>query len=81
MLFVVVLPMMVSGATLSLSRYYWYPVYSICGRFAPISPLTDQRLGGLIIWIPGNVLLLIVALIVLRRTLYHEHVSRTVSAR
>lgn len=77
MLFVVMLPMMLSGAILSLSRHYWYPVYSICGRFASVSPLTDQHLGGLIIWIPGNLLLLIVALIVLRRILYQEHASRT----
>ena len=80
MLFVVMLPMMLSGAILSLSWHYWYPVYSICGRFASVSPLTDQHLGGLIIWIPGNVVLLIVALVVLRRILYQEHASRTAAA-
>ena len=80
MLFVVMLPMMLAGAILSLSRHYWYPVYGICGRFASIAPLTDQHLGGLIIWIPGNVLLLIVALIVLRRTLHQEHASQVPAA-
>jgi putative membrane protein len=77
MLFIVMLPMMISGAVLSLSRHDLYPVYAICGRFAPVSPLTDQRLGGLIIWIPGTLLILIVMLIVLGRLLRQEHAART----
>jgi putative membrane protein len=78
MLFIVMLPMMVGGAILSLSRHNFYPVYGICGRFAPVSPLTDQHLGGLIIWIPGSVLLLIVALVNLRRLLHQEDATRSV---
>jgi putative membrane protein len=76
MLFIVMVPMMLAGAMLALSRHDWYSVYAICGRFAPVSPLTDQHLGGLIIWIPGTVLLVIVALIVLRRMLYQEEGAR-----
>jgi putative membrane protein len=76
MLFIVMVPMMLAGAILALSRHDWYSVYAICGRFAPVSPLTDQHLGGLIIWIPGSVLLVIVALIVLRRMLYQEQAAR-----
>ena len=68
----VMLPMLVSGALLGLSRHNWYPVYGICGRFAPISPLTDQHLGGLIIWLPGSVFLVAVALFILRRILRQE---------
>lgn len=80
MLFVVMLPMMLAGAILSLSRHDLYPVYGICGRFAPISALDDQQLGGLIIWIPGSLLILTVVLIVLRRTLRQEHGARTPAA-
>ncbi len=76
MLFLVMLPMMLAGAILSLSRHSWYPVYGICGRFAAVSPLTDQHLGGLIMWIPGNALLIVAALIVLRRVLHPEYASR-----
>lgn len=76
MLSVVMLPMMLSGAVLSLSRHDLYPVYDICGRFAPVSALTDQRLGGLIIWIPGSVLILIAMLIVLGRLLHQEQVPK-----
>lgn len=75
MLFVVMLPMMLAGAILGLSRSDLYPVYAICGRYTAISPLADQHLGGLIIWIPGNLLLLVVAFVVFRRMLHREHAS------
>ena len=75
MLFVVMLPMMLAGAFLSLSRHDWYTVYDICGRFTAVSAMTDQHLGGLIIWIPGNILLGIVALVVLRRILYQDRAA------
>ena len=78
MLSVAMLPMMLAGAVLGLSRHDLYPVYGICGRFAPVSPLTDQQIGGLIIWIPGTVLLVVVAILVLRRTLHQEHSAQTV---
>lgn len=77
MLFVVMLPMMLAGAVLSLSRHDLYPVYGICGRFAPVSPVADQQLGGLIIWIPGTLLILIVMLIVLGRMLRQEQAAGT----
>ncbi|HWF99668.1 MAG TPA: cytochrome c oxidase assembly protein [Steroidobacteraceae bacterium] len=80
MLFIVMLPMMLAGAILALARHDLYPVYGICGRFAPISPLTDQHLGGLIIWIPSSIFLAIIAMVVLRRTLHHEHAARTARA-
>lgn len=75
MLTIAMLPMMLSGAILGLSRHDLYPVYEICGRFAPVSPLTDQQLGGLIIWIPGTVLLVAIAILVLRRILHQEYAA------
>lgn len=77
MLFIVMLPMMLAGAILSLSRRDLYPVYGICGRFAPVSPISDQQLGGLIIWIPGTLLILLAMLIVLGRMLHQEHPRQT----
>jgi putative membrane protein len=52
-------------------------VYEICGRFAPVSPLTDQQIGGLIIWIPGTVFLVTIAILVLRRILHQEYAAQT----
>ena len=77
MLTVAMLPMMLAGAILGLSRHDLYPVYAICGRFAPVSPLTDQQLGGLIIWIPGSVFLVSIAVLVLRRILLQERTARS----
>jgi putative membrane protein len=81
MLFIVMLPMMLAGAILGLSRHDLYPVYAICGRFTSLSPLADQHLGGLIIWIPGNLLVLIVAFIVFRRMLHREHACAVAAAK
>jgi putative membrane protein len=77
MLFIVMLPMMLVGAVLGLARHDLYPVYAACGRFAAISPLTDQQLGGLIIWIPSSTFLAISAMIVFRRIIHQEHAART----
>lgn len=77
MLSIAMLPMMLSGAILGLSRHDLYPVYEICGRFAPVSPLTDQQIGGLIIWIPGTVFLVTIAILVLRRILHQEYAAQT----
>jgi cytochrome c oxidase assembly factor CtaG len=79
MLCLAMLPMMLAGAIIGLARHDLYPVYDICGRFAPVSPLTDQQLGGLIIWIPGTVLLVSIAMLVLRRTLHQDHAAHTAS--
>jgi putative membrane protein len=72
MLVVVMLPMMIVGAYLSLAQRDLYTVYEVCGRFLPISPVTDQQLGGLIIWIPGAFTLGVVFLFVFARMLGHE---------
>jgi putative membrane protein len=72
MLVIVMLPMMASGAILSLSRHDQYVVYEVCGRFLPISPVTDQQLGGLVIWIAGGLTTGVVFLFVLARMLANE---------
>ncbi len=72
MLMVVMLPMILVGAILGLTRRDLYPVYEICGRFFPISPVTDQQIGGLIIWIPGSLLVTLAALTALRRAMYES---------
>jgi putative membrane protein len=54
MILLIELPQMVLGAILSLSMTDYYPVYEICGRILPMSALSDQHYGGLIIWLPGT---------------------------
>lgn len=72
MLAVVMMPMILVGAVIGLSRRDLYPVYEICGRFFPLSPVTDQQLGGLIIWIPGSLLAVFAALIALSRAMHQS---------
>jgi putative membrane protein len=46
-----------------------YPVYALCGRAAGLDALSDQRLGGLILWLPGVMMSLGAVLIVMMRLL------------
>jgi putative membrane protein len=42
-------------------------VYSICGRaFTWLSPMRDQQIGGLLLWIPGSMMSVIGAVLALR---------------
>ena len=72
MLAAVMMPMILVGAVIGLSRRDLYPVYAICGRFFPLSPVTDQQLGGLIIWIPGSLLAVLAVLIALSRAMHQS---------
>jgi putative membrane protein len=47
---------------MTVARTVWYPIYN--GRTAPwgLSPLQDQQLGGLIMWIPSGIVLVIAGL-------------------
>ncbi|HQU16267.1 MAG: hypothetical protein B7Z66_00135 [Chromatiales bacterium 21-64-14] len=66
MLWLVMLPQIILGAFISLSGHDLYNVYSICGRVWPISPMTDQDIGGLITWIPAAMMSVLGILVVLR---------------
>jgi putative membrane protein len=50
------------GALMTFTQRVWYPLYD--GRTGPwhLSPLEDQQLGGLIMWIPSGIVFLIVGL-------------------
>jgi putative membrane protein len=55
-LFVAMVPMTLASAALAFSQTNWYPVYAVCGRFLPISPIMDQELGGTAMWVPTAML-------------------------
>lgn len=64
---VVIVPQVVLGAYISLSNKDLYTIYTLCGRaFANVSPLMDQHLGGLILWIPSSMMGVLGALIAFR---------------
>lgn len=41
------------GALLTFSRQVWYPIYFASTLPWGLTPLQDQQLGGLIMWVPG----------------------------
>jgi putative membrane protein len=51
---------------IALSSKILYNVYSVCGRAWPISPITDQEIGGLITWIPSAMMSVLGILLVIR---------------
>jgi putative membrane protein len=60
-------PQIMLGAYIFFTPHELYPIYSICGRAFPwITPMRDQQIGGLLLWIPGSMMSVIGALVALR---------------
>ena len=57
------------GALLTFGEALWYPPYAATTGPWGLSPLADQQLAGLIMWIPGGAVYLVVALAVMARWL------------
>jgi putative membrane protein len=62
LLFATVLQTGALGALLTFSGSLWYPAYAATTTAWGLTPLEDQQLGGLIMWIPGSLAYLIAAL-------------------
>jgi putative membrane protein len=52
--FLMTLPMTVVSIFIVYADHVLYPAYASAPRLWGLSPLEDQRLGGLIMWIPGG---------------------------
>jgi len=57
------------GALLTFSPTLWYPAYGSSAATWGFTPLEDQQLAGLMMWIPGSVGYLIAALALLAAAL------------
>ncbi|HEU4452303.1 MAG TPA: cytochrome c oxidase assembly protein [Longimicrobium sp.] len=72
-LFLVGIPMMVSAALITFSGSAMYTWYVEAPRvFAELSPLEDQRLGGVIMWVPGGLVIWIAITAVYFRWTHRE---------
>ena len=49
---------------IAMADHVLYPAYSIAPRLWGISPLSDQQIGGLIMWVPGGLLFYVVMTVV-----------------
>ena len=63
-LFLLGIPMSVTGALITLSDSVLYPFYANAPRVAGLSPLDDQQIGGLLMWVLGGLMLWIVMTVV-----------------
>jgi len=52
----------VLGALLTFAPHAWYPSYNYTARYFGLTPLEDQQLGGLIMWIPAGLSYVLAAL-------------------
>jgi putative membrane protein len=70
MMLAVIPPQILIGALIFFTPHELYPIYTLCGRaFTGMSSLTDQQIGGLIIWMNAAMMSVIGILIVIRKEL------------
>jgi putative membrane protein len=65
--FLMTIPMSIVSVYITYADRVLYPAYAIAPRVLGISPLEDQRIGGLIMWIPGGLFFLLVMSVVFYR--------------
>jgi len=63
-LFVLGLPMSLAGALITLADRVLYPFYASAPRVWGLTPLADQQLGGLLMWVVGTIYLWMTATVV-----------------
>jgi len=63
-LFLLGIPMSVTGALITLSDSILYPFYAVAPRVGGLSPLEDQQIGGLLMWVLGGLMLWIVMTVI-----------------
>lgn len=80
-LILLTLPMKGLGALLTLADDLLYPAYALAPRVFGISPFEDQRLGGLLMWVPAGMILWGAAAIVFFRWWFEEERRGHASAR
>jgi putative membrane protein len=70
MMLAVVPPQILIGALIFFTPHELYPIYTLCGRaFTGVSSISDQQIGGLIIWMNAAMMSVIGILIVIHKEL------------
>ncbi len=62
--FVMSIPMSIVAIYIAMADHVLYPAYSGAPRVLPLSPLEDQLVGALIMWIPGGIIFMIIMTVV-----------------
>lgn len=58
--FLMVIPMSIIAIYIAMADHVLYPAYSIAPRIWDLTPMSDQQIGGLIMWVPGGLLFYVV---------------------
>ena len=58
--FLMVIPMSIVAIYIAMADHVLYPAYSIAPRVWGLTPMSDQQIGGLIMWVPGGLLFYVV---------------------
>jgi putative membrane protein len=58
--FLMVIPMSIVAIYIAMADHILYPAYSIAPRVWGLTPMSDQQIGGLIMWVPGGLLFYVV---------------------
>jgi cytochrome c oxidase assembly factor CtaG len=59
-----IIPMSIVAIYISMAEQVLYPAYSAAPRITSLSPLDDQLLGGLIMWVPGGMIFMIIMTVI-----------------
>ena len=62
--FVMSIAMSIVAVYIAMADHVLYPAYSAAPRVLPLTPLEDQLLGALIMWIPGGMIFMIIMTVV-----------------
>jgi len=62
--FLMSIPMSIVAVYIAMADHVLYPAYSAAPRVLPLTPLEDQLLGALIMWIPGGIIFMIIMTVV-----------------
>ena len=62
--FLMSIPMSIVAVYITMADHILYPAYSAAPRILALSPMEDQMLGGLIMWVPGGLIFAIIMSVV-----------------
>ena len=79
-LFLTSIPMSIVAVYITYSSALLYPAYAGAARVAPLTPMEDQLLGGLIMWIPGGLVFFAVISVIFFRWQSHGAQDSVASA-
>ena len=65
--FLMTIPMSIVAVYITMADNILYPAYSSAPRITGLTPADDQLLGGLIMWIPGGLIFMIIMTVVFFR--------------